>query len=108
MREGRTVNVDGYPLCATLFDEMTALVVDGASGVQHAMPSLVVHLDRAEQPQVPPDVERLVGRFPGGQVRSVQEEPFWKEIQRFYDSAPNLFRTTVEWLDELQRAGERP
>jgi hypothetical protein len=28
----------------------------------------------------------------------VPEEPFWKEIQQFYDRAPNLFSRTLQWL----------
>jgi len=28
-----------------------------------------------------------------------QEEPFWKEIERFYDTAPNLFTATLDWMD---------
>jgi len=27
-----------------------------------------------------------------------QEEPFWKEIDRFYDTAPNLFAVTLDWM----------
>ena len=31
-------------------------------------------------------------------VAFAQEEPFWKEIARFYQDAPNLFGATDEWL----------
>ena len=28
----------------------------------------------------------------------IREDPFWKEIERFYDTAPNLFAATLDWL----------
>jgi uncharacterized protein len=96
MREGRTVNVDGYDMSLPMYDEVSAVKLD-ADPKRHAGKCLVVQIDR--QPGRPAaDLAKLAAGYQLGSVTFAQEEPFWKEIQRFYDSAPNLFSVTLDWL----------
>jgi exosortase A-associated hydrolase 2 len=96
MRQGATVNVDGYPMALPLYSEVSAVKL--ASAAKHySGPCLVSNVDR--QPGRPvPDLQQLAGQYARGTLIFAQEEPFWKEIARFYDEAPNLFGVTREWL----------
>jgi hypothetical protein len=96
MQQGGTVNVDGYEMAYPLYSEVSAVKLAGA-GKQHGGPCLVANVDK--QPGRPaPELEKLTSSYQRGTLAFAQEEPFWKEIARFYDQAPNLFRVTREWL----------
>jgi uncharacterized protein len=94
---GGSVNVDGYEIGGGLAGDLERLSLLDAPGP--AAPTLVVQIDRAPQQRPMPDLERLAGHLPAATLVMVQEEPFWKEIQRFYDTAPALFAATLPWLD---------
>lgn len=96
MRQGHTVNVDGYELGHQYFAEASAIVL-AAGPRSHAGPCLVVGVDRqAARPTT--ELERLAAAYPRATMRQAVEEPFWKEIPRFYDTAPALFTVTTDWL----------
>ena len=98
MRSGRTVNVDGYELSLRMFDEVSA--VDISAGT-HAFAGRVyiTQIERAASAKSSPDLERLRASYARGEFALVQEEPFWKEIDRFYDSAPHLLASTLAWIE---------
>jgi exosortase A-associated hydrolase 2 len=97
MRQGRTANVDGYEIGWAMYDGLTRLSLKGGPSA-FASPVLIVQLDRG--PTAPPqaDLVALTARYPTATRLQAQEEPFWKEIDRFYDTAPNLFATTLDWM----------
>ena len=96
-RSGGTVNVEGYEISPSMADELEALnLVDEA--VPQADHTLIVQIERTGRQAPAPDLQRLAARLPGAVLESVPEEPFWKEIQQFYDRAPNLFSRTLQWL----------
>ena len=44
------------------------------------------------------ELTALAARYAAATLAQAQEEPFWKEIDRFYDTAPNLFAVTLDWM----------
>lgn len=97
MRGGETVNVDGYGLSHEMFEQTGR--IDLAKG-ERAFdgPTLVVQIDRREAP--PRErLQELCGSYRNAELRTVVEEPFWKEIKPYYPRAENLFRVTREWLE---------
>lgn len=102
MRQGATVNVDGYAMAIGMFDQASAIKLV-ASPKRHAGPCLIVQIDR--QPGRPaPELQQLAASYPNATVVFAQEEPFWKEIQRSYlKDAPNLFAVTSAWLGLKER-----
>jgi uncharacterized protein len=99
MRQGQTVNVDGYEIALPLYENLTALTLKGGPA-DFTHPVLIVQLDRAAQPPVQAELTALAARYAGATLVQAQEEPFWKEIDRFYDTAPNLFAATLTWLEQ--------
>jgi exosortase A-associated hydrolase 2 len=101
MRRGETVNVDGYELSLPMFEEISAVrLADGRK--RHEGQCLVVRIDRQGRPAA--ELERLVTRYGRGTLVVAEEEPFWKEILRFYGDAPNLFGVTSAWRnDRIER-----
>ena len=96
MAQGRTVNVDGYEVAHRLYSEVSAVKLAGAIKT-FTGPCLVVHIDR--QPELTSsEATALASCYPNGLLENAQEDPFWKEIPRFYQEAPNLFATTLQWL----------
>lgn len=98
MKEGGTANVDGYPLSYPFYEQLSAVALADRPRTFDG-PCLIVQLDRQEGARPLPELEQLRDRFTGATMVTVQEEPFWKEIERFYETAPNLFATTLEWLE---------
>lgn len=96
MEQGSLVNVDGYDLTHRMYSEVSAVKL-AASAKRHTGPCLIVQIDR-QTARTPPELQQLAATYPGATLTAVQEEPFWKEILRFYDQAPNLFPATLEWL----------
>jgi exosortase A-associated hydrolase 2 len=96
MRDGQTVNVDGYDMSLPMYAEVSGVKL-AANPKRHVGRCLVVQIDR--QPGRPAaELSQLAASYQHGAAIFAQEEPFWKEIQRFYDSAPNLFSVTLDWL----------
>ena len=97
MRQGDTVNVDGYDLGFALYSEVSAvkLAVDVK---KHPGPVLIAQIER--QVGVPAaELQQLATRYEHATLKAVQEEAFWKEIARSYQQPPpNLFPATLEWL----------
>ena len=96
MRQGQTVNVDGYEMSFPLYAQMSAVKLASAPRA-FARPALIVQVERQATRAVP-EVQQLASTYPAASFVMVQEEPFWKEIPRFYDRAPNLFAATASWL----------
>ncbi len=98
MRGGRTVNVDGYEVAFPLFDQVSQVKLAAQPKVFPGR-VLVVQIDR--NPAAAPSREMLAlqGQYGRASLLLAQEEPFWKEIQRFYDVAERLFAVTLTWLD---------
>lgn len=96
MRDGATVNIDGYELAYPCYEQTTAInLKEGRK--QFAGPCLIVQIGKDGQP-VHPDLKALQETYPAGDLKSAVEEPFWKEIKRWYRTAPNLFETTLAWM----------
>ena len=96
MREGITVNIDGYELAYPCYEQATA--VDLKEGRKRfAGPCLIVQIGKDGQP-VHPDLKTLQETYPVADLQCVVEEPFWKEIKRWYRAAPNLSETTLAWM----------
>ena len=103
LRSGATVNVDGYEMALPMFEQVAAVRL-AAQPKKTQSPCLIVHINKL--PGRPaPELEQLAGCYANARVVFAQEEPFWKEIQRFYDSAPALFQATRQWLDETPVPG---
>jgi uncharacterized protein len=94
---GGTANVDGYEVSRPMFEQVSALKLAGAPR-SFTGGCLIVQVERAASARVSPELRQLESRFANASLTLVQEDPFWKEIERFYDTAPNLFTTTLEWL----------
>jgi hypothetical protein len=95
MRQGRTVNVDGYEMAYPLYADLSSVKLADASK-RYTGPCLIVQVDR--QPgRTDPELQRLAASYSDATLVTAQEEPFWKEIARFYQQAPNLFPVTLEW-----------
>jgi len=98
MKEGRTVNVDGYPLSLAFYEQLSAMKL-AQSTRRFSGPCLLVQIDRAEGARPLPEVAQLASCYTHATHFVVQEEPFWKEIERFYETAPNLSAATLAWLE---------
>jgi exosortase A-associated hydrolase 2 len=95
---GETVNIDGYPLTLTLYQQMSALKLAAAPHV-FAGRCLIAAVTRQAVDRVPPDIDRLAHLYPHATAIAVQEESFWKEIAEFYEAAPRLAAATLAWLE---------
>jgi exosortase A-associated hydrolase 2 len=97
LRGGGTVNVEGYEISSTMAEQLDAMNLTDEA-VPRVDRALLLHIEKTGRQGPPPDLQRLGERLPAALLDTVQEEPFWKEIQQFYDRAPRLFSGTLQWL----------
>ena len=97
LAQGRTINIDGYEMAEPLYTEVSAVTL-GSEPSRYEGPCLIVQVDRQTDRHLP-GVSNLAASYGRATLAMVQEEPFWKEIQRFYREAPNLFGATRAWLN---------
>lgn len=96
MREGATVNIDGYELAYPCYEQAAAInLKEGCK--RFSGPSLIVQVGKDGQP-LHSDLKALQETYPVADLQGVVEEPFWKEIKRWYRAAPNLFEITLAWM----------
>lgn len=95
---GQAVNVDGYELAHPLYSEVSAIKL--ASPKRFRGPCLIAQVERRNTLPVP-ELQQLSGHYPSCEMVLTEEEPFWKEIPRWYSSASNLFQTTEVWLQAV-------
>ncbi len=101
MEAGGSVNIDGYELRHQLFSEVSAVHLARQSR-RHDGPTLVVSVvPRGARAQS--EIMELATQHAGGRAEVAEEEPFWKEIQRFYGRADHLFDVTRRWQAALPR-----
>lgn len=96
MREGATVNIDGYELAYPCYEQVSAVnLKEGRK--RFAGASLVVQVGKDGQP-IHPDLRALQESYSVADLQGIAEEPFWKEIKRWYRAAPHLFEATLAWM----------
>ena len=97
MRNGATVNVDGYSMAYPMYEQAAQIKLTAAKKA-HAGPVLVVQIERQAGRRAP-DLEQLAGSYAHATLTLALEEPFWKEIQKSYlQDAPQLFTVTTAWI----------
>jgi len=98
LASGGTVNVEGYDITGTMSEQLSAISL-AAENTVPASPCFLAQIERNENALPSRELEALRARLADSHIQVVREEPFWKEIQRFYDTAPALFARTLEWLE---------
>ncbi|MGE3512979.1 MAG: alpha/beta fold hydrolase [Vicinamibacterales bacterium] len=98
MRAGRTVNIDGYEMSIGMHDELSAVKLHSGPK-RFAGRCLIVQIDRAPSARPSPALEALRAQYARATLVTAQEDSFWREIERFYDGAPDLFAKTFAWLE---------
>jgi len=98
MREGATVNIDGYELAYPCYEQASAInLKEGRK--RFSGPCLIVQVGKEGQP-IHQDLKAFQDTYQSAALHSAVEEPFWKEIKRWYRAAPKLFDTTMSWMGE--------
>jgi exosortase A-associated hydrolase 2 len=100
MKNGEFVNIDGYDLAWPLFEQANAIDLI-AKSKNFTGKVLVVQINRREG-QGSGRLRPLAEAYTNGCLEETTEEPFWKEIKRYYANAENLFKTTENWLRKIQ------
>ena len=96
MRAGGTANVDGYELSLSMFEEASAL--QAPTSRRFTGDCLIIDITRGAVQAPGPEASRFSAAYTNATVAVLREDPFWKEVERFYDGAPTLFARTLEWL----------
>jgi uncharacterized protein len=99
LKRGETVNVDGYEMALSMYEQVSAVKL-AAGRKQYQGPCFVVQVE-SKRARESAELVQLVASYPSGTLAFAQEEPFWKEIAKFYDFAPNLFDVTQRWMQGL-------
>lgn len=98
LKEGRTVNFDGYELSHTLFEELSRIDLLGAPK-SFAGKTLLVQVARQHGLPASQMVD-LQALYRQCDLAVAAEEPFWKEIKTYYERADELFGITMKWLND--------
>jgi hypothetical protein len=66
-----------------------------AGARRHRGPCLIIEIEPPGRKRG--DLQQLAALYPNAVLAAAEEEPFWREIPRFYGGAEHLFATTREW-----------
>lgn len=97
MQSGMTVNIDGYELSNTLFEQASGINLL-QKDIDFAGATLIVQCGKEGQP-LRKDTTALSDKYKNIDIQQAAEEPFWREIKRYYGRAENLFGVTLNWID---------
>jgi len=96
LEQGESVNVEGYGLGGDFFRELSGFRLEPASPPPTRANLLVGITSREAPPR--DDLLGLAQAWRDTRVEAVVEEPFWREIRRFYARAGNLSDATARWM----------
>lgn len=97
MREGMTINIDGYELAYRCYDQVSNIKLNEESKRFDGR-CMITQVGREGQ-TLGSDLKAVQQTYKAADLKQVVEEPFWKEIKQWYGAAPNLVVATFEWLE---------
>ena len=103
MKDGRTVNVDGYEMSLAGYEQMGAIDLL-ASPRRSGARCLVAEVAPRSRPAAGADIARFAALYAEGTAVLSVEEPFWKEIKPLYARAERLFADTLGWMEPVSHA----
>ena len=93
INNGALINVEGYDLTKIVYDSVAKINLLNDSS--KASQALIVQVGRNEKPKK--EFESLASNL-NASLSCVVEEPFWREIKRFYNRADNIYEVTLNWM----------
>jgi hypothetical protein len=96
MQKGESVNIDGYEIKWPLYEQLNSINFKNYK-IGFKGPVIAIQINRKLGLGVR-RIQILDSLYPNISLQEVEEQPFWKEIKEYYSKAPNLFNTTLEWL----------
>jgi len=100
IRAGGLVNVDGYEIGSALFESCARADLLEPGPRKHSGPVLVVQIASSEKTREREDLSALSSAYATGEFARTLEQPFWREIRRFYGRADNLQELALSWLEK--------
>lgn len=97
LHQGKTVNIDGYEINQKFYNQAIKINLLGIDK-KYNNECLIVQISRKPE-RINRDYEKLRNIYQKAELKSVNEFAFWKEIKKFYYKADDLFKTTLEWLE---------
>ena len=99
MRNGDTVNLDGYEMAWPLYEQAKEIDLLNKEK-KYIRKMLLIQINKKEE-DFNKNIEQLRGTYHNCDLAMAIEEPFWKEIRSYYSKAENLFDITFEWLRKI-------
>lgn len=96
LRNGLTVNIEGYELGQSLFTQVSAIDLLKKPGIK-GKKNLILQVTR--KMQSPREEIAALSNHYEAQAAVVQEDPFWREIKPFYQRAGELSDVSLRWLN---------
>jgi len=96
MKDGQTVNIDGYEVSWPLFDQIQQIDLLNQTKTYQGK-TLIIQIS-PKNANVNKNIVSLKNLYQFNEVSVEVEKPFWKEIRENYFKADNLFHITLEWL----------
>jgi exosortase A-associated hydrolase 2 len=96
LKEGKTVNFDGYDLSYPFFEQISAINLTLNPPAFHGE-TLIVQIDRVKK-GLNKKLTALKDQYHNAEQILAVEEPFWKETKYFCSQAEDLYHNTYNWL----------
>ena len=101
IRTGDTVNVDGYEIGKPMLESFGAKNLLTSSPKRHTGPTLVLQISATTSQKEREDLKNFAKCYGSSTFARVTEQPFWREIRKFYGHATNLQELTLDWLGKI-------
>jgi pimeloyl-ACP methyl ester carboxylesterase len=100
IRNGGTVNVDGYELGKPLLDSYGTKELLDSEPKKHSGATLITQIAATNSQKEREDLSNLASSYRNGTFARTVEQPFWREIRKFYGNANELQEATLVWLEQ--------
>jgi len=95
MKQGNTVNIDGYEMSLKMYEQASSLNLKDSKKFNGAC--LIVQMSKKEQ-AIKKGLNDLLNSYSNGNIELAIELPYWREIKESYFRAPDLYARTLNWL----------
>lgn len=99
MKEGGKISSDGYQIAYPFFNQASSINLL-ASEENFLGQGLIVQIGSKNQ-KIKQDIVEFMEKYKNFSTVAVIEEPFWKEIKKYYPKADHLYGSTLSWLEDM-------
>jgi len=103
---GRPLEIDGFVVTRTFYEQLRGLDLTSSAGVLTAIPTLMLELSQSGNPQdkLIQQFAGIAGQKPGFRYATLKRSFDWQNMKRYDPSPMNVYDFSADWLHSFAAA----